>query len=94
MSLRLRTFDARATFLSGDEKGTSWGLQSWKTYLVDANGKLEFEENDDAKFILAAEQYLLEFPFRANEAELVAYAGERQPGRRHLRPGHGDVGLV
>ncbi len=73
---KLGTFDSRATFLDGDLKGGAWGMQSWRTYEVSPDGETSFEDNDDARFILAALQYLFEFPFRAKQAELVAYAGK------------------
>lgn len=77
LEYRLGSFDGRATFLSGDEKGTTWGLQTWRTYVATAGEAPRFKDNKDARFILPAAQYLLEFPFRAQSIELVAYAGPR-----------------
>lgn len=74
VAYRVGTFDARATFLSGDDAGTTWGMQSWKTY-VERDGNATFEEDDDIAFILPAEQYLLEFPMRAQNIELVSWGG-------------------
>ena len=75
MELKVNSFDARATFLEGEEAGTTWGLQSWRTYVRPAEGPAQFQEDDDIRFILPAEQYLLEFPFRALAIEKVMDAG-------------------
>ncbi len=76
MNYRIGSFDARATFLDGKREGQAWGLQSWKTYEIGADGTAEFKKNKDAEFILAALHYQFEFPIRAREAELVAYGGQ------------------
>lgn len=75
MSFRADSFDARAEFLSGDEQGTIWGLQSWKTYEIKRGGAAEFKDNEDAAFIMPALQYLFEFTFREHDSQVVTYAG-------------------
>lgn len=75
LSYRPNSFDGRATFLKGDLKGTTWGLQSWKTYTQQGTKPAAFASNDDAAFILPAIQYLTEFVFRDHSAQLVRYAG-------------------
>ena len=78
MELRTGTFDARATFMTGDEAGTTWGMQSWRPYEVRPGGAPRITDDGDTRFILAAIQYLLEFPFRASAAPLVADAGSTE----------------
>lgn len=77
LAFRARSFDARATFLHKAQKGRVWGMQSWKTYTIEpGKTKPVFEDNDDAKFILPAIQYLTEFIFRDHSDKIVAYAGK------------------
>jgi len=80
MSYRAGSFDGRAEFLEGDEKGTIWGMQSWKTYEVENGGDAQFVDNDDARFMLPAIQYLMEFPFRDHSGQLVSYIGTEEVG--------------
>ncbi len=75
MTFKTGTFDARAEFVSGEHKGLVWGLQSWKSYKQAPGQAPVFEEDEDLSFILPAVQYLLEFPFRAQHADIVTYAG-------------------
>ncbi|MEO1272630.1 MAG: hypothetical protein AAFX99_31465, partial [Myxococcota bacterium] len=72
---RSNSFDARADFLEGELKGQSWGLQSWRSYVIDAQGQTHFVDNDDIAFILPAIHYLQEFSFRALDHTVVAYMG-------------------
>lgn len=86
VSFRANSFDARAEFLSGDEAGLIWGLQSWKTYEAEPGQPIKFKDNDDAAFILPALQYLMEFIFREHGEQLVVYAGaEVVRGKRYER---------
>ena len=78
LRLRVGTFDARAEFIGDNLAGTVWGMQGWRTYHHNEQGDVVFEDNDDAAFILAAVQYLIELPLRLRSAELVAYAGREQ----------------
>lgn len=76
LAYRARSFDGRATFLNTDHKGTVWGMQSWKTYEIrPKQTRPTFTDNDDARFILPAIQYLTEFIFRDHSKNVVSYAG-------------------
>lgn len=72
---RANSFDGRATFLGGKKEGWTWGMQSWKTYEASPDGEVRFKKNKDARFILAAVQYLNEFVFRDHRDNVVAYGG-------------------
>ena len=69
------TLSARAQFLEGSRAGSAWGrTDDGRTYLVDRGGKRLPTENKDARFILAALQYLNELPFRLSlEATQITY---------------------
>lgn len=89
--LRLRyqpgTFNARVDFLEGPRQGEVRGLQSWVTYGRDPDQRdIAAREDDEAAFMLPAQLYLVELPFRALQATLVAYDGEAElEGRRYER---------
>lgn len=72
---RLNSFDGRVTFIDGALTGTSWGIQSFKTYEQPPGGSPVFKNLPDVAFSLPAYQYLLEFPFRALAAPEIVYAG-------------------
>ena len=72
LSFRSNTFDARARFLEGDLSGSVWGMQSWRTYEEVPGKARRFVDNDDARFILPAIQYLAEFVFRDHSGQVVA----------------------
>ena len=80
LSYHAGSFDGRATFLSGEHKGTTWGLQAWKAYTQRANKPAVFEPDDDISFILPAIQYLTEFVFRDHSKQVVRYAGPQEVG--------------
>ncbi|MGH1366565.1 MAG: hypothetical protein ACRBF0_23590 [Calditrichia bacterium] len=77
MTFRNGTFTSQATFLEGDRKNKTIGIQSWKTYERE-NDQQEyvFKDDDNTLFILPAFQYFFEMPFRLHTAELVAWMGE------------------
>lgn len=84
LRLEVGTFNAQAEFLEGEPAGTTWGIQSWRTYVERPGMGITFEEDDDIGFILPALQYIVELPGRISAAELVAYAGEAEAqGRLH-----------
>lgn len=82
MTFRTGSFDGRAELLSGEARGEVWGLQAWKSYKARPGEAAVFEADDDLRFILPAVQYLLEFPFRAQGAEIISYAGEAEVAGR------------
>lgn len=71
------TFDSRADFLDGTRTGDSWVLKGGIAYHVDPEGTRRTEENADAAFILPTVQYLLDLPFRIDEAPIVRSAGRQ-----------------
>lgn len=79
VTFHANTFDARADFHMDDARGTSWGLQAWRSYVIDAQGT-RLHDSDDIRFILPAIQYLQEFAFRALDGTMVAYAGTEDIG--------------
>ncbi len=75
LTLRARSFDGRADLKNGEKKGWTWGLQSWNAYEVPPGKTPQRSENSDISFIIPALQYLIEFPYRTDRNNLVAYAG-------------------
>ncbi len=74
----LGTFTSRVELLSGEERGTVFGMQNWKTYVAGAGGaNARHEENADMFFLLPTLQYFFEFPFRIDSADTIVAAGER-----------------
>ena len=76
--VRPKQSNVRLTFLDGKWKGTSWGIQQWVTYQVDAKGKLTWKQDKTIKFHLPSFQYFFFTPFYLAEAPLVTYEGERE----------------
>lgn len=76
----LNSFDGQVTFESGEKKGETVGLQSWKYYEIEDSEKAVFkeEEGKKIKFILPAIQYFIELPHRLLSAQLITYAGEKE----------------
>lgn len=75
------TFDGRMIFNSSEKKGEIWGIQSWKTYTsfeqdLDLNDRITEEKHKDAYFWIPTYQYFIEFPYRIQEANALAFAGE------------------
>lgn len=76
----INTFDAQLEFLDGKTKGLVTGLQSWNYYEKPEGGKINFEVEDNERFVfgMAAFQYFSELVGRLNNAELIRYAGEKE----------------
>lgn len=72
------SFDGKLRFLSGEDKGKTWGIQSWETYTQEENSPIEFNQDNDVYFWLPTYQYFIEFPARIQEATAFAYAGEAE----------------
>jgi len=68
------TFNGRMTQKSGKISG----IQSWKTYHFSSNDDVVFEKDEDAYFWLPTYQYFIEFPLRIQNANAIAYAGEKE----------------
>lgn len=72
-----KTFNGQLEILSGKEKGTIWGMQSWETYHKDDDGKMSSKKNKDMQFWIPTYQYFIEFPSRIQDATSVDYVGEK-----------------
>ncbi len=71
------TFNARGTVLTGKRAGDVWGMQAWKTYTLNDQGKVEFKKDKTTEFWIPTYQYFIELPFRISEASVITYAGEK-----------------
>ncbi|WP_424001361.1 hypothetical protein [Maribacter sp. IgM3_T14_3] len=72
-----KTFNGQLKILSGKEKNTVWGIQSWKTYYLDEKGNPKVKENKNIKFYIPTYQYFIEFPSRIQEATSIDYLGAK-----------------
>ena len=73
-----KTFDGKLEFLSGENEGLSWGIQSWKSYIFSEGSGHKFKEDSNITFWLPTYQYFIEFPVRIQNANSFAYAGEAE----------------
>ena len=71
------TFDGQLEILTGKQKGTTWGIQSYETYQQDIDGTITRKKNKDMKFWIPTYQYFIEFPSRIQEASSIDYIGEK-----------------
>lgn len=76
MTCDLGTEDATVTLLNGPNTGKTWGVANWKYYQKETNGKKTFQEDEKFKDKIVFKNYWFQFPFRINEAPIIAYAGE------------------
>lgn len=72
-----QTFDGQMEIISGKEKGTVWGIDSWETYFKNDDGNFELKHNKDMVFWIPTYQYFIEFPSRIQEATSIDYIGEK-----------------
>lgn len=70
-----KTYDGKLEFLSGENTGVSWGIQSWKSYISTPDKNIKFKKSNDIIFWLPTYQYFIEFPLRIQNANSFAYAG-------------------
>ena len=73
-----KTYDGKLEFLSGENEGLSWGIQSWKSYVSSEGNGHRFRKDEDIIFWLPTYQYFIEFPLRIQNANSFAYAGEAE----------------
>ena len=73
-----KTYDGKLEFLSGENTGLTWGIQSWKSYVSVPPQNNKFVNNSDITFWLPTYQYFIEFPLRIQNANSFAYAGEAE----------------
>ncbi len=71
------SYDGRATFMDGPNKGDEWGIQSWKTYQSNAGSEPVFKKHKNTLFWIPTYQYFVEFPKRILKADAVSYAGKK-----------------
>ena len=72
-----QNYDGRMEIASGAEKGTTWGIQSWQTYLLDENSKAVAKDNKDMTFWIPTYQYFIELARRIQEASSIDYVGSQ-----------------
>lgn len=76
MTCDLGTEDATVTLLNGPNTGKSWGVENWKYYEQVTDGSKQFLEDEKYKDKIVFKNYWFQFPFRIDEAPIIAYAGE------------------
>lgn len=80
LTIQTGTDTSRLDFLSGEWKGTAWGIQQWVTYTVGRKTRPQLKRHEDAWFWLPTIEYFFELPWRIREATEVTYLGPRQRG--------------
>ncbi|MEM9933360.1 MAG: hypothetical protein AAF824_07100 [Bacteroidota bacterium] len=70
-------FDGQLTIESGKEKGTTWGIQDWKTYQLE-NGAAILKKDKNMQFWIPTYQYFVELPSRIQETTALEYVGSRE----------------
>lgn len=77
----LGTDDARLTFLDGEWKDHSHGVQNWVTYAFEPSGAFTVSPADDPvamqRFWPPTLGFLLFMPFRVQSADIVQYVGDK-----------------
>ncbi|MEL6589924.1 MAG: hypothetical protein AAFQ68_07590 [Bacteroidota bacterium] len=76
MTSSLGTDNSEMSLVNGPNQGQRWGVEAGKSYFVGASGKREFIQNDQYQHKLLYKNYWFQFPFRLDEAPIIAYAGE------------------
>lgn len=72
-----KTFNGQLEILSGKEKGDIWGMQEWETYTKNSAGEAVFKKDKNIEFWVPTYQYFIELPNRIQEANQLAYAGQK-----------------
>jgi len=75
MTSILGTDDSEYTLLNGVDKGQTWGMDNWRSYLL-KGGQKEFEHHKSYYEKMVNSNYWFQFPFRISEAPIIAYGGE------------------
>ena len=68
----------RLTFLDGQRKGTSWGIQDYKAYKIDKDGIVTWKSDWTTEFNLPSYRFFIFLTFLLSEAELITYAGTEE----------------
>lgn len=76
MTSMLGTDNSEMTLLNGPNRGQRWGVEKWKSYSVDTQSTKKFQPNEKYQHKLIYKNYWFQFPFRIDEAPIIAYAGE------------------
>ncbi|MEM6316305.1 MAG: hypothetical protein AAF960_01470 [Bacteroidota bacterium] len=76
MTSILGTDNSEMTLLNGLNNGQKWGVEDWKSYRMDAQGVKTFQPHEQYQHKLIYKNYWFQFPFRIDEAPIIAYAGE------------------
>ena len=75
MDYNPHNYDGRMEITSGEEKGKTYGIQSWQTYYIDQSGQAIAEDDKDFTFWIPTYQYFIELPRRIQEASTIDYVG-------------------
>jgi hypothetical protein len=79
MTYATNSFDSRVEWLEGSMKGQVKGIQSWRLYTQNPDGKVvELNADKRLSFILPTMQYFNEILYRLSNAPIVAFAGEKE----------------
>lgn len=70
------TYTGQMRFLSSRRQGRIWGIQGWKSYWINNQGRVKYTNSQNIKFWLPTYQYFFEFPFRILNADTFAYVGD------------------
>ncbi|MEM6347206.1 MAG: hypothetical protein AAF927_25175 [Bacteroidota bacterium] len=76
MTSSLGTDNSEMTLVNGPNQGQRWGVEEGKSYHLSSLGEREFMPNDKYQHKLIYKNYWFQFPFRIDEAPIIAYAGE------------------
>ncbi len=78
LNAELRTDNAEIRLLNGSDTSTVWGHDQGRSYRLNSAGEREWLEHSPYQRKLIFKNYWFQFPFRIDEAEIIAYAGEEQ----------------
>lgn len=70
------TDDCELTLLNGPEANQTWGIKDYKYYQKATDNNKTFTDDEKYKEKMSFKNYWFQFPFRINEAPIIAYAGE------------------
>ncbi|MEQ8928043.1 MAG: hypothetical protein RLO81_19655 [Fulvivirga sp.] len=72
------TFDSQVTWLEGELKNHTYGIQSWQLYKYEVGNSPVKIEDDDIEFIIPTMQYFMELPVRLLNADIITYMGNEE----------------
>lgn len=78
MISKLGTNDSELFLINGKNKRQNWGIEKNKTYLLQSNQEKVFADIPIASQKVLLKNFWFQFPFRVDEANHIAFAGEQQ----------------